>query len=232
MTKVNCSMAVRMPISRTRPARSANSRDSSSGRPNSFTSVAPGAEKRSVICVPMAALWAAASRRRSASLEPMRRAGMRKIGSSTMASTVTSQEVLSITASVNARATTLLTTPDNVPAKADCAPMTSLFNRLTKAPVRVRVKNAMGMRCTWSNTRVRRSTMTPSPMIDDNQRVSRPTPASPTATIAMRTASQMTVPTPAFAMIASTTCPASTGVATARKAPAMEAMTKAISFPL
>ena len=35
--------------------------------------------------------------------------------------------------------------------------MTSLFSRLTSAPVCVRVKNAIGIRCTWSNTCVRRS---------------------------------------------------------------------------
>ncbi|MNI67081.1 hypothetical protein D3C73_1226890 [compost metagenome] len=74
--------------------------------------------------------------------------------------------------------------------------------------------------------------MTPSPMMEDNQRVTKPTPASPTATMAMRTASQITVPTPALAMMASTTWPARTGVATARKAPAMEATTKAMSLPL
>ena len=40
----------------------ANSADSSAGRPYSLTSVAPGAENRSVICVPIAALCSAASR--------------------------------------------------------------------------------------------------------------------------------------------------------------------------
>ncbi len=54
--KVHCTIAVRTPMSRTRAARATNSRDSSAGRPNSLTSVAPGAENRSVICVPIAAL--------------------------------------------------------------------------------------------------------------------------------------------------------------------------------
>ena len=49
------------------------------------------------------------------------------------------------------------TTPDSVEVNACCAPMTSLLSRLTSAPVWVRVKNASGMRCTWSNTSVRRS---------------------------------------------------------------------------
>ena len=44
--------------------------------------------------------------------------------------------------------TMLLTTPDSVSLKARWAPMTSLLSRLTSAPVRVRVKNAIGMRCT------------------------------------------------------------------------------------
>ena len=35
--------------------------------------------------------------------------------------------------------------------------MTSLFNRLMTAPVWVRVKNEMGMRCTLSNKATRRS---------------------------------------------------------------------------
>lgn len=43
-------------MSRTRRARVANSADSRAGRPNNLTSVAPGAENRSVICVLMVAL--------------------------------------------------------------------------------------------------------------------------------------------------------------------------------
>jgi hypothetical protein len=53
-----------------------------------------------------------------------------------------------ITTKVSTRVTMLLTTPESVSLNARCAPMTSLFNRLTSAPVRVRVKNAIGMRCT------------------------------------------------------------------------------------
>ena len=56
-----------------RPA-TANSRDSVAGLPNSLTSVAPGAEKRSVIWVFIVALWMAASRRqpRHGSPDPAR----------------------------------------------------------------------------------------------------------------------------------------------------------------
>ena len=53
---VDCSIEVRTPMSRTRSARAANSSDSRTGSPNSFTSVAPGAENRSVIWVFIVAL--------------------------------------------------------------------------------------------------------------------------------------------------------------------------------
>ena len=43
----------------------------------------------------------------------------------------------------------LLSTLASVEVTADCAPITSLFSRLTSAPVRVRVKNATGIRWTW-----------------------------------------------------------------------------------
>ncbi len=147
-----CTIAVRTPMSATRSARAPNSADSRSGRANSFTRVAPGAEKRSVIWVLIAELWLAASSSIRASRRPIRRAGSTKIGSSTSASTVISQEIRSITASVRASATRLPTTPDRVSEKARWAPMTSLFSRLTRAPVRVRVKNAIGIFWTWSKT--------------------------------------------------------------------------------
>ncbi len=147
-----------------------------------------------------------------------------------IASTVTSTEVLSMTISVRISATRLLTTPERVPLKACCAPMTSLFSLLTSAPVRVRVKKAMGIFWTWSKTAVRRSRMTPSPILAEYQRVSRPTPVSATATIAMTTASQMMVPTGASAMISLTTWPARTGVATARNADTTDSAMNRISL--
>jgi hypothetical protein len=146
--KTDWAVAVRTPMSRTRAARAANWADSSSGRPNSLTRVAPGAENRSVIRVPMAAFSAAASRCIRAIRPPMRRAGSTNTGSSTRASRVICQDRVSMTASVSSSVTRLLTTPDRVEAKARWAPITSLLRRLTSAPVRVRVKNATGMRCT------------------------------------------------------------------------------------
>ena len=86
MRNTNWPIAERTPISATRSARRPNSASSRRGSPNSLTSVAPGAEKRSVICVVIAALWPAASRSSWASREPIRRAGITKIGSSTRAS--------------------------------------------------------------------------------------------------------------------------------------------------
>ena len=69
---------------------------------------------------------------------------------------------------------TLLTTPDSVQVKARWAPMTSLLSRLTSAPVRVRVKKATGIRCTWPNTARRRSRIRPSPIADDCHRSAMP----------------------------------------------------------
>ena len=45
----------------------------------------------------------------------------------------------------------------SVPVTAFWAPTTSLFMRLISAPVWVRVKKAIGIRCTWSNSATRRS---------------------------------------------------------------------------
>ena len=67
------------------------------------------------------------------------------------------QDSENITPAVSTRLTTLETRPDSVEVNACWAPRTSLFSRLTSAPVWVRVKNASGMRCTWSNTDVRMS---------------------------------------------------------------------------
>ena len=53
------------------------------------------------------------------------------------------------------------------------APITSLFMRLISAPVWVRVKKAIGMRCTWSNSATRRSKIRPSPIRDDHQPLDR-----------------------------------------------------------
>ncbi len=148
VTKVVCTIAVRTPICATRLARPRTRRTPGPGRPNSLTRVAPGAEKRSVIWLPMAALWSAASRWMLASRLPIRRAGTTKTGSSTSARSVTRHEMPSITTRVRTSITRLPTTPDRVLLKARWAPITSLLRRLTSAPVRVRVKKAMGIRWT------------------------------------------------------------------------------------
>ena len=114
--------------------------------------------------------------------------------------------------------TKLDTTPDSVSENARCAPITSLPSRLTSAPVRVRVKNATGMRCTWSNTAVRRSRIRPSPIVEDSQRVTSDTTVSATATAAITAASITTTAGAPPPTISSTTLPASTGVATASSA--------------
>ena len=63
-----------------------------------------------------------------------------------------------MTVSVTTSVMTFETTVPSVPVTACCAPITSLFSRLTAAtPVWVRVKNEIGRRCTWSNSATRRS---------------------------------------------------------------------------
>ena len=88
---------------------------------------------------------------------PIRRAGSTNTGSRISASAVICQDSVNITVAVKTRLTTLLTSPDSVEVNACWAPSTSEFSRLTSAPVWVRVKKASGIRCTWSNTAVRRS---------------------------------------------------------------------------
>ena len=124
-----------------------------------------------------------------------------------------------MTPRASASVTTLPATPDSVSLNARCAPITSLFSLLTSAPVRVRVKNATGMRWTCANTAARRSRISPSPIRAENHRASTPSPASATAmtAISAREADHRAGGPPRS--IASTTRPASTGVATASTAP-------------
>ena len=67
------------------------------------------------------------------------------------------QDRKNIAPATRASETTLDTRPDNVEVNACCAPMTSLLIRDTSEPVWVRVKKAIGCRCTWTKTSVRRS---------------------------------------------------------------------------
>ena len=90
-------------------------------------------------------------------VRPIRFAGRMKIGSRTSARNVICHASVIITATVSTSWMTLVTRPDSVEVKARCAPMTSLFSRLTSEPVRVRVKKATGIDWTWPNTARRRS---------------------------------------------------------------------------
>src|SRR3546814_2329567 len=66
---------------------------------------------------------------------------MTKVGSSTTASSVICQDRLAITPTVRTRAIVFVTTPARADVKARWAPITSLFSRLTSAPVWVRVRS-------------------------------------------------------------------------------------------
>ena len=123
---------------------------------------------------------------------------------------------LNITASVRTSVMTFVTTPASADVNAPWAPITSLFKRLTRAPVWVRVKNAIGIDWTCSNTRRRRSRINRSPRRDDARRSSIPTAAPTTATSARSTAIVTTMPPSRCSTIASTARPASTGVRTPR----------------
>ena len=68
---------------------------------------------------------------------------------------------------VRATVIRLPTTDDRMSVNASWAPRTSLFSRLTSAPVCVRVKKATGIRCMWANTLERMSKMSPWPMVED-----------------------------------------------------------------
>ena len=84
--------AVSTPISRTRAARPENRSSSCAGRPYSLDSIAPATLKRSVMVEPIWASSCIDSLVSRCSLRPTRRAGYRKTGISTSATTVTSQE--------------------------------------------------------------------------------------------------------------------------------------------
>ncbi len=89
---------------------------------------------------------------------------------------------------------TLDTTAPRVPVMARWAPITSLFMRLTRAPVWVRVKKPRGIRCTWSKSATLRSKMRPSPILEDQSRSKIDRKASPRATTTIRPAIRATAP--------------------------------------
>ena len=143
-------IAIRTLTSRTTPARVANSRDSSAGRPYSFTSSAPATLNRSVIVEPSSALPCICSRTRPCMRRPTYLAGTRNSGTSTSAVSVSCHDSSAIAPTTMIRLKTFETEPDSVDVNACWAPITSLFRRDTSDPVSVRVKNAIGWRCTWS----------------------------------------------------------------------------------
>src|SRR5699024_2324833 len=137
------------------PALAANPSPPGAGSAEGFVSVVPAAENRSVIRVDMSALLFAASNCRAASFPLSRRVGMMNRGSRRIDITVTCQEIVTMTPTVSARDTKFDTIPDRVFENARWAPMTSVLSRETRAPVRVRLKKAIGIDWTWSYTAVR-----------------------------------------------------------------------------
>ncbi len=185
-------MAEDTPISRTRPALRAKASDSTSGRPNSFTSRAPATLKRSVMVCPMAPFRVYCSRVMAWSRRPTNRAGSMNSGRRARARSVICHESANIAANVAATPTTLPTTLDSVEVNACCAPCTSPFSRVTRAPVWVRLKNATGICWTWSKTWVRRSYTKPSPIRAEYHRSASPSAAETAASAATTPASAMT----------------------------------------
>ena len=106
---------------------------------------------------PMSAFSCIASRVILASRRPSSWAGTTNSGSMISATRVICQDSASMAMSTTTRVTTLDTTDDSVEVKACCAPITSLFSRVTSEPVWVRVKNAIGIRCTCAKTLTRSS---------------------------------------------------------------------------
>ena len=148
--------AIDTPESRTPAARSAYSSSSVAGRPKRRTSSAPPTLKRSVIRACMSALSAICVRVSAERRAPMKRAGTRKIGTSSSASSVICQLIENSATRMSASCTRLETKPDRIEVKAVCAPMTSLLSRETRAPVCARVKKAIGWRSTCAKTSRRR----------------------------------------------------------------------------
>ena len=157
MKNVRPSSADLIPATRTPSARAAKLRSSSLPRPKSFTSRAPATLKRSVIVVFIEALRSICWRVTACRRRPTRLAGRMNSGSTTSDSSVSRHSRRAMATSVVTNVMMLETTDPIVPVRARWAPMTSVFRRLVRAPVWVRVKNATGMRWTWANSATRRS---------------------------------------------------------------------------
>jgi len=122
----------------------------------------------------------------------MKRAGMRKKGTSNSAARVSCQDSVAIAPTMSTSETAFDTTEDKTEVNACCAPMTSELRRLTSEPVCARVKKAIGWRSTWANTSVRRRRMRPSPIVAENHRWAMPRTASRTASTATQIARRTT----------------------------------------
>ena len=109
-------------MSATRSVRRPSSDSARAGRPNSFTSVAPGAENRSVICVVIAALWSAPRGRAARAASPYA-APARSINS--VRRVICPQSVHHAKGEDERDGGA----HDTGQLKARCAPMTSLFSR-------------------------------------------------------------------------------------------------------
>ncbi len=140
-----------MPASRTPRASCSNCSSSRAWSPKSLTSIAPATLKRSVIWVLIDALCCICSREICCSRRPTRLAGITNTGSTTRASSVRRHSRAIIASSEVTSTTTLLTTLPSVVVTAFWAPTTSLLSRDVRAPVGVRVKKAIGIRCTLAN---------------------------------------------------------------------------------
>ena len=186
------SRAVRTPRSRRSRAGVANRSDSVAGSPKTFTRWAPETLNRSFMTWPRSASTSMPSRVSTARRRPNQRAGSTNSGTRARAPRVSSHDMVSIAASVKAMVSVLETTVCRVEVKARWAPSTSPLRRCTRAPVRAREKNARGMRCTWSNTAIRRSRMSPSPTCDETSRSATESPAARMASSAAAPASRTT----------------------------------------
>ena len=139
-------------------------------------------------------------------------------GNSARQSSVTRQLSASIVIPTTSTATALDTVVDRVLVKARWAPMTSLLRRLTRAPVWVRVKNAIDWRWTCPKTRVRRSKIRPSPIRAESQASRMLITALKIARPAIASASHATRPRLSARMPSSTMRWTSSGAATTRLA--------------
>ena len=145
-------MAWVTPMSRTRAALASKPPLSSAGRPNSLTSRAPDTLNRSFMVLFIWALRPYDSRVMTDSFRPTRLAGTTKMGRMMRLTRVICHDRMNMVISTSTTVTRLETMEERMSVKACWAPSTSLFSRLIRAPVWVRVKKAIGILWMCSNT--------------------------------------------------------------------------------